>query len=328
MVLTESSVLDRALVAVESDSGVGHVLTSKREHLQALTQLFNDLPSIRQERSLGAETQSLDTLVDTILQNGPALSIVMPTKVAVGRALLVYRFNLIGYLVKVARGHGSLGGLRRELQREWESTMFLLLLEELYHAVLDGTVAYSNELRRRAVVELVHLWECRSWTHVAVCAAAVVEMWRVRRQIAPVFGTMVGNIELLRLSTLLSDDWHDFLERHGDDIEATQAIQEFVFGVVHENLERGRTVMQERGLAVVDRDTLASFLDPSEAPTEMTGPDPRELYRFFTVRTAANARRIAANAPGPRRTLEELVLVHFLSQSPHRCGSDENGMMR
>jgi hypothetical protein len=315
----EWSLLDRFMNAVENvDARVHYSCTKMKEDLAALAALFGRFPSILDERSFGRELHSIDTLVDTILNNGPDHAIVLPTKVVVGRALLVCRFNFVGFLVKVCSEYPLLNDFKEDLQTEWGSAMFLLLLEDLYHAIVERHECHSEDLRRQAAVELVHLWEYRSDRKVADYALTIIDLWRVRRQVAPVFGTMLGTVELLRISSVLSRRWRDFLANDGNNIEVAQGLEEFVFGLTHEDVCSVRSAIHQRHLSVIDREMISSILGTQHAVQDMNGSAPRDLYRFFRIRSAANARRIIAAIPGPRQTLEELVLAHFLAEEQRR----------
>lgn len=313
----ESAVLDRLMDAVEKvDSRLYYSCAKMEEDVSTLARLFGGLPSILDERSFGKELHSRETLVSTILDNGPDHPLMLPTKVVVGRSLLVCRFNFVGFLAKVCAEYPSLSGFRSELQTEWESVLFLLLLEELYHTLLGRKDRYLEALRRQAAIELVHLWEYRSDRVVAEYALTIIDLWTVRRRIVPVFGTMMGTVELLRLSNLLSSRWHEFIAREGGNVEVVQALEEFIFGLTYEDIELARTSMQERKLSVIDRRMLATLLGDGHAVKDPN--DPRALYRFFKTRSAAAMRRGLAGIPGPTRTFEEIVLVHFLENTEAR----------
>ena len=74
------------------------------KNLDRLSAVLDDLPSILDERTLGCEVYSLDTLIESLYRDGCNHTVLLPTKVIVGRAFTVAKFNLYGFLVKVAGG--------------------------------------------------------------------------------------------------------------------------------------------------------------------------------------------------------------------------------
>ena len=289
------------------------------EGLRTLSTVFSNHPSILDRRQSGDETQSLSTLIETLYQDGCNHTVLLPTKVVVGRAYMVAKFNFFGFLRALCDRHRQLAPFRDELQRGWEYTIFSLLIEDVYQAIIERDGQYAPEIRRQAAIDLIHFWEHRFDRNVTEYAPALVDLWRVRKRVAPVFGTMLGTMELLKISSLLSDRWHSFLTTHGSDPETVQALEEFVFGLLYESIAAVRSEMLCRHQSVIDRDTLQQMLGDDALPEEVSGVDPREMYRFYQRRARQAERRSIANQPGPRRTLEERLLVFLIEEKRRRA---------
>lgn len=283
-----------------------------------LSRVFCSYPSILDNQHFGDEIHSVDTLIERLFRDGCDHTVLLPTKVMVGRTFTVAKFNFFGFLRKVCARYGALAEYEEEIQALWEHLLFSLLIEDVYQVIIERNGFYSPELRREAALELIHLWEYRFDQTVTEYAPAVVELWRARLQIAPVFGTMMGTMELMRLSSLLSERWYHFLDELGENREVQQSLEEFVFGIVHEEVCLVRETMERRGITTVNRESLQEMLS-QEVPLEpIQGDDPREMYRFYHRRSRRILRRRIAGNEGPQRTLEEILLV-FLVQ--HRLAS-------
>ncbi len=289
-----------------------------RRSLRLLWDAFRAYPSILDEQTIANGTRSVETLVDALFRDGCDHTVLLPTKVAVGRGLMVARLNVYAFLLKICTGCPGFAEYREELQHRWETLVFSLLLEDVYQVIIESVDRYSTSQRRRSAIDLLHLWEHRSDRNVPRYAPIIVDLWRVRKRVAPVFGTMLGTIELLRISSLLSDTWHDFLCMHDSDTETIQALEEFVFGLTHEQISRVRTDMRDRHLAVVDRDALMRLFGDEAPLPEIESSDPREMYRFYQQRARSVSRRRIADLPGPRRTLEEILLMYLLERTDRR----------
>ncbi len=315
--VTESDLLDRLMPAIrQAQPKVHEHALQMRNNLESLAGVFSRYPSIFDERSMGEQVHSIETLIELLFRDGCDRTVLLPTKVAVGRAMLVARFNFYGLLMKVCDSHHRYAGFRQDLHRCWEAMGFSLLIEDVYQVIIERAGTYTPALRRTAAVDLLHLWEHRSDRNVPGYAPIIVDLWRVRKRVAPVFGTMLGTMELLRISCLLSESWSHFLAAIGTDAEAIQALEEFIFGLSYEQISRVRNQMRERNMAVIDRDELTRMLGDDVLPEDIEGPDPREMCRFYQRRAQDLIRRTFADLPGPRRTLEEILLVYVLSGRP------------
>ncbi len=311
----EQQLLDRVRQALEPiDPQACRQIEGTEKNLDRLSAVLDDYPSILDERTLGCEVYSLDTLIESLYRDGCNHTVLLPTKVIVGRAFTVAKLNLYGFLVKVAGGHHQLALFREELQKQWETCIFSLLIEDVYQVIVERDGCYSASVRRRAAISLIHLWEHRFDRTLINYAPTVIDLWRVRRRVAPVFGTMLGTRELVKLSALLSDRWHRFLIERGDDQEVLQALQEFVFGLLHEDITLINRTMQLQNISVINRDDLIEKLGEQIRPVEVDSSDPREMYRFYQRRSSCIKRRALANQPGPRRTLEELLLAYLIDK--------------
>ncbi|HDQ13601.1 MAG TPA: hypothetical protein ENN41_02160 [Sediminispirochaeta sp.] len=312
---TEDQLLARIKLSIENiqDPEVSASFYSMEENIRHLSEAFFGYPSILETRDSGREHQTVQTLVETLFHGGTDHTLLLPTKVTVGRSFMIAKFNLFGYLRKLCDSIDLFQEFKDQLQALWETAIFSLLLEDVYQAIIERT-GYETEVRRYAALDLLHLWDRRFDQNVTEYASTFIDLWSVRRRIVPVFGTMMGTVELIRLSSLLPRRWYKFLDRHGDDEEVQQAMEEFIFGLAYEDLCRVRQEMEKRHLSLIDRKKLAQIRGIEFTADDVTKVDPREMYRFYQSRTRKAAGRKVAGQPGPSRTLEELLLVHIIEE--------------
>ena len=119
------------------------------EDLGRLAGVFDGFPSIAEERTLGGTVYSVDTLIDILYRHGIDHLALLPTRIAVGRSFAVAKTNFFGYLYKISQEHEELAGHRREVHRAWEMSMFSLLVEDVYQAIMERQDAYSPDVRIR-----------------------------------------------------------------------------------------------------------------------------------------------------------------------------------
>ncbi len=284
------------------------------DDLVHLSAVFAHFPSMLESRTTSGHEQSLNTLIEKLYRDGCDHTVLLPTKVVVGRAFMVAKFNYLGFLRQLADRFDRLAPHRDELQKRWEYTIFSLLIEDVYQAIIEREPGYYDPvIRREAAVDLIHYWDNRFDRTATDYASEIVDLWRVRKRIVPVFGTMLGTMELMKLSSLLSDRWQRFLETYAMEKSVVEAIEEFVFGLTYEQIEAVRAVMRADNRSVITRDALQEFLAPDDSPDTIASVDPRDMYRFYQRRARATEHRALANRPGPRRTLEENLLVFLIA---------------
>lgn len=295
-----------------------NLVDQRYQDVESLSLVYAHYPSILEKQHMSGKDCSIETLLRVLLTDGCNHLVLLPTKVAVGRSFMIAKFNFFGFLRYLCSEHRELSQLEEGFRRLWETSMFSLLLEDVYQVIIERSGMYTDRVRRNAAEDLVHLWEYRFDKNVTAYAPILVELWQVRRHIAPVFGTMLGTIELMKLSSKLPEGWHEFISSHKMDQEAIQALEEFIFGLTREEIAQVREQMQKHSMMVIDRDDVSSFLGRSRIDEDHQDVDPRDLYRFCHKRMA---RGLHAESGKPNRTLEEILLV-YLMEGRHRLKQD------
>ncbi len=287
------------------------IVQQRYQDLQDLFAVYSHFPSIVERHHMSGKNCSIDTLIEVLLADGCNHLVLLPTKVALGRSFMIAKFNFFGFLRFLCIEHRELSSLEAGFRRLWETAMFSLLLEDVYQVIIERADRYTDQVRRQAADDLVHLWEFRFDNNVTTYAPILIELWQVRRDIAPVFGTMLGTIELLKLSSKLPERWHEFIMSRAIDQEVTQALEEFIFGLTRKEIITVRDEMQRNNMMVIDRDDVSSLLSSSFCDDAEEHIDPRHLYRFYQKRMA---RRPYAGSLGTNRTLEEILLVYLIEE--------------
>ncbi|TVR86653.1 MAG: hypothetical protein EA428_14295 [Spirochaetaceae bacterium] len=288
-------------------------------NLRSLGVAFAGYPPIVGSSNGGESISDIDMLVDAVIRDSGDLAVLLPTKVAVGRSFITAKAHCFGYLRQICEKHRRLAPYAGKVQKAWENAVFSLLAEDVYRAIVSHSRLYSRSLVRRAAQELLSLWEHRFDTSLTVYGASLIDLWRARTQVVPVFGTMFGTIELMKLSSLLDDAWQSFLFVAAENREMLQSVEEFIFGLTHEEIEVLRERMLEADISVVSRADLPGILGKESSQRYAHGDsnrDPRSLYSSFLSRAEACRHRAISSVPGPHRTLEEFLLLELLQARP------------
>jgi hypothetical protein len=141
---------------------------------------------------------------------------------------------------------------------------------------------------------------------------ALSSLWKARDSAPPIFGTMDGNAELLRISIDMGTDteWEDFLKGESTSDYTRWALEEFLFGLSYEEIQKVRGRLLRYGVKAVSHDEVRSYLDSTPEYSVVNDHDPRAIYDFFIERKDACNLRKRVNAPGPLNTLEEIYLKY------------------
>jgi hypothetical protein len=230
----------------------------------------------------------------------------MPTKVVAMRSFLIAKFHAFSLL-------SSLSSTRADFHKEVKAVVFFvfcnLMAEAVYFSCLDDPGFWHNT-KASLADDLIALWDSgadqRGFRHLS----ALSSLWRARESSPPVFGTMNGNTELLRITMDLEEDWSDFLVVESTNDETRWALEEFIFGLSWEEIHKVRFRLERFGINAVTFNEIRSYLDAKPAYSVVDSNDPRAFYDFFIERRDACILRKRVSAPGPRHTLEEIYLKY------------------
>jgi hypothetical protein len=135
----------------------------------------------------------------------------------------------------------------------------------------------------------------------------------VRNRMRPVLGTMRGTHELFRLVSEVRDDrFFSYFEDNVMPDEEVQAFEEFLFDISHEEINRLRAYLTERGASILSTDEARHVLGRGHESWMPQG-GPQALYTSYKKRKIKAHYRALTSAPGPRKTAEEFVMTAFLA---------------
>jgi hypothetical protein len=285
----------------------GRALAESFSRLRALGDSVFAYPSIRDTRSLRGEIYDESRLVDSLLEFSSSSQMLRtPTKVVAMRSFLVAKFHAFSMLSTLT---ADLREYKVEIWRTVFSVISTLIAEAVYFSCMDDS-NFSRRTKASLASDLIALWDSgvdhRGLRHLS----ALSSLWAARNSIRPNFGTMNGNVELLRLTIDLDDDWRDFLVDESENDQTRWAIEEFLFGLSWEEIRSVRAHLESRGIDAVGLDGIREYLHAPPAFTGINEADPRTFYDFFIERRDACNLRKKLGAPGPLYTLEEIYLKY------------------
>jgi len=238
------------------------------------------------------------------------LELHLPTRAVIGQAYLVAKINLfkaVGYAL--AQGDAA---LRARAEAEVAESVASKMVEELLVCIVTDP-AGERALKGRAAALLFRVWDERLLAEVDDIAPLLAAAWDARNRVRPVLGAMLGAHEVFRLFQEARDE--RFLDYYTAEVvpeEEMEAFEEFLFGLLHEDIGALRRHLREARVSCVSIDDARVVLGPGRDAwvDEVTGP--QALYTSYRRRRMMAASRALTGAPGPKKTAEEYVLATWL----------------
>ncbi len=302
----------RALLSSERLDFV-QIIDTRVEDLKSLAAIVGRTSSLTTDLGFSSFPRTLDTLAAKLSNQGIEEVVNLPVKASLGRSFTVSKLHLFGFLIKLAQ-QGWLITIYEEILDCYHAILFSLMAEDLYISIIsdsDGKESWT----RRATRDLVVMWEERTNAEATSFAPLLQQLWDVRHTLVPTLGTLLGTVELLKLSFRLPDEWHSFLDEHGGEEEVVWALDEFLFSLSYEQLSNLHEIMDAKGIQTVSRSEALDLLKLRSGQL-LEGSDSEDLaairlYRSFLRRNGLARLRRDADRKGPRRTLEQQLLLHL-----------------
>ena len=291
----------------EKNPGDYQLVQERFLRLRNLGIAVSEYPSIRETQFLKGIIRDETKLSESLLAFSDQSHLLhIPTKVVALRSFLVAKFHAFSLLHYVTADCDRYHEL---LKKAMFSVVCTLMAEEVYFSSLEDSW-FSSNTKARLADDLIALWDKGIDPRGVRHLTALSSLWIARDAAPPSFGTMDGNTELLRITMDLDMEWQKFLVEESSNNETRWALEEFLFGLSHEEILEVRSNLKQHGIMAVSYDEIRSYLGSKPSYSAVKASDPRAIYDFFIERREACKFRKKISAPGPRHTLEEIYLKY------------------
>lgn len=284
--------------------------------LDRLGALLCSYPSLQDEEALGSRRRDLSSLVDMFGRVAPpSLEMYLPTRALVARTLVLGEVNFYRLLRNVcdeALAGETLAELKPLIDGHLCHCLYTRLAELVLISIATDTTV-RRALRKKAVVSLTQLWESATY-RVNDFFPVLEATWDARRHVPATLGTLMGTAEMFRLIEAGCDEeFVDYLVRVDRTPDEEAAFREFLFGATTEELRRISEQMTREGRRAIGKDDVAAGTKLRDACVPDRDPA-LALFDFFLSRHLQATARRGADTPGPKRTAEEYVMLHYLER--------------
>ena len=287
-------------------------IEKRTESLHTLASSVSTYPSFFDTRRIGNSTFSMDTLIGMICSMDFSDQVMyLPTKVIIGRSYVIAKINFLLMLKYEAESMLHLKDYVPKVKELVTLNIFALMSEEVYLSLIQDR-NLDMGLKKNAAIRLMNIWEYRLTQSAEDYAPMLSSLWKSRKQLTPIYGTLMGMSELLQMAREIDPVWLDFIGNSGNDEGVFQALEEFLFNLTYEELLQLREVMHDKGMGSINKQNIETILHLDNFYSNFHSADPREMLRFFKQRKKNAVYRARARIPGPTRTIEEHILLFML----------------
>ncbi|HPD48250.1 MAG TPA: hypothetical protein P5279_01550 [Anaerohalosphaeraceae bacterium] len=286
-----------------------------RKNLAALECQFDALslyPCIAECSRISGSERNIDTLVAALGNKYPDEDVfVVPTKALLGRCFEVSRINLlymVGHLVPPSDAASA--AIRDEAFRYIMKHMLDVMTEDVLLQILGDPM--QNDAKGPAANVLAQIWEKRASAQRHAFSPELSNMWLIRRNVIPVFGTLAGTHEYISLYQDVDGVCRDYIMRATQYDEEAAALEEFLFGLPFEELEIVKSGLLRSKKPCANREDIVRILGKDSIYLSSKAEDPLEIYRFFNYRRKCAMSRRYTQSNGPVCTFEENFMRYLL----------------
>jgi len=279
--------------------------------LATLGAAISQYPSIRDSHKIRGVERTEEQLLNALCSfASPSHVLHIPARVVASRSYLVAKFQAFSLIHILA---GEQEEFNRPLRKVILSIIHTLMAEEVYFSCLDEP-GFSHGLKLNLAYDLLSLWDSGSDPRSVRYFPALDALWNARVSSPPSFGTMNATSELLRITMDMGEDWHKFLVAHVAINQTRWALEEFLFGLSHEEINSVRSRLVKFGINAVGHKEIPAYLGSKPAYGIINSDDYRAIYNFYVDRRDAARLRQRLSVHGPSQTLEEIYLKYRISQ--------------
>ncbi len=296
------------------------VLADRLADLEKLTLNIAHFPSLKESQEQGGQLRDMSTLVESLLVSREGdRTLHLPSKAILGKGFIVAKFHTFCAMEKIAAHSIKSESLVQRLRRACLDILFNIMAEDVYISLLDNE-SIAVELRKKIAYGLISLWERRSDKTATGMAPVLDTIWNARRSLTPALGTMIGTSELLLLTMAMDETWCSFIAKKMGEEDAAMAMEEFLFGLSYEEIQKLRSNIRKKNLNAIGRDEAAEILGrpatyfKAGSDSEKDAFEPRDFYLLYSIRRENAHARQRLHLQGPLYTLEDHYM-HFILES-------------
>ena len=303
--------------SIRDAEGAEEFVENVRHNIALLDELggvLSQYPSLFARQSLGRRRRDLSSLVQLLSHSNLSnFEMFLPTRALLGRTLIMAEMNfyrLLRFVCQEALDADEAATHLSRIDGHLCHCIYSRLAGELLTNIAsDHRIAHRE--RKKAVLALLHVLE-RVTFRIADYLPVLQATWEARRRVKVSGGTLMGVTEMFQLLQAGCDPrFVDLLVSPEHTADEAEAFREFLFGTTTEQLRRLEKGLASTTVRRVTKGGLSSLAGRGDEG-EFRADPALAMFEFFLSRHLQAAARRQADLPGPKRTAEEYVMLHYL----------------
>lgn len=317
---SERTTITDVLAAIGATEGSSSLVENVHRNISLLDRLgtlLAEYPSLFETHALGSRKRDLSSLINMLSRSDLSnFEMFLPTRALIGRTLIMAEMNfyrLLRYACVEALGRERAQELLARVDGHLCRCIYTRLAGELLTNIASDS-STARSVREKAVMTLLHIWD--GGTHGLGKYLSVLQAtWDARQRVTVAGGSLVGTAEMFQLLGAGCDErFIDLLARPEatDCADEAAAFREFLFGTTTERLVDIEERMATGAYETTEDDDFDLLKRGAEGDEASLSDPALGLFEFFLSRHLQAAARRQGNLPGPKRTAEEYVMLHYL----------------
>jgi len=295
----------------ENRTGDLRILQNNLAALNCQADALSLYPSITECSQISGSERNINTLVAALGKKYPDEDVfVMPTKSLLGRCLEISRINLLYMVCYLVRPIDTDSAIKDEIFSYIMNHMLSVMTEDVLLQILGDPTRHDG--KDLAAHVLARIWDTRLSVEAHSFSPELSNMWLIRRNLTPVFGTLLGTHEYISLYQTVGSVCRDYILRALDLPDEAAALEEFLFGLPFEELNIVKDYLLRSKTTCINRKDIARILGKDSIYLSNKVENPLELYRFFNYRRKCAISRQHTRNQGPTCTFEEHFMRYLL----------------
>lgn len=302
------------------DNGFNSDARLIEENLIALNEMAEAIsiyPSILGNQKIGSTYRSISTLVDSMVAKELIdIDFKIPTKAVLGKSYSIAKVNFFFLLLYLYQAHGGEGKEERledTIKKLVTNYVFSIMAEEVFLSIItDENI--NRDLRSSAAFLLANIWEYRVNHGVKEYVPILIDIWTIRKELKPIFGTMLAVTEILKLAHKADPVLLEFLQKDELSEDEIESLREFLMGISTEDMGILNTEMTKQGKSILNESEVKLILNSNDIYPEFSYDDPRDMLKSFRIRNNNARLRRKMDIAGPKKTIEEYIMSYLLEK--------------
>jgi hypothetical protein len=252
------------------------------------------------------------------------IELYLPIKVLIGKDFLLAKVNFfksliysLEYIIKDSDERDEIKSLILAVRSLIANSIYSRLSEELFLSiVIDRNIERS--IKSVVINSLLNIWDKRVQYGIHDFAPFLESLWKAKESYKLEYGSMLGFSEVFSFfMNNIDKRFLNFFLREDISKEEEEAFLEFVFDLSIEEIKRLQKYIYDENVGGISYKDVEKLIGRKQSEMPLNEEEGKKIFMIFENyrrRKLQATYRIIAGADGPRKTLEEYLMVYLIRE--------------